>query len=188
MQIQKSNILDKILHFHRDIIDNHNIKKNSEDFTWKDLDNELELFGVNTVKNSLIENDKVHNTVIKSCDYIKLNSKIIENKSVYYNLKLKIILTFGIRILLEKQMIMILEKNNIKIDWTKKLTTNQLHSKLRKLDKNINGKYDINLRQKVNKSLTLTNQVIHINSFMYEPLIDLDIQDLIKLYSESQIY
>lgn len=178
------NLLSKILHFHRKI----NVKgdeKDSENILWKDIIDELKIFGIINIDNSIIENKTIHDTVTECCEQIILDND--NDKNIYINLQEKIILAYGIRIQLEKAMVNLLNKYNYSFDWTKNYRTTDFHLSLIKLDKKNQGIYDVQLRAKVNKSLTLTNEVIHLNSFMYEPLIDLDIKTLKELYLESKI-
>lgn len=89
----------------------------------------------------------------------------------------KIILSIAIRLKAEKFII-------DKITCVPKITSNQT-AQLTDLYKNQypSNYEEINIIEKVN---LMTPENIHVNSFMYEPLIDMSIYHLIELYKEVE--
>lgn len=103
-------------------------------------------------------------------------SKISKFSSPQFDLEDKIIISIKTRLLAEKYLI-----NNIKNKQEiNNIQKNQTYSLIEIAEKeflNIN----FELLRKINFT---TPQFIHINSFMYEPLMDMSINEIIKLYNQ----
>ncbi|ECR0827445.1 hypothetical protein F0965_08665, partial [Campylobacter coli] len=87
----------------------------------------------------------------------------------------KIVLSIGIRLKAEEFM---LSRVSLQNEITKH-QTRELY-RLVKTQNIINEKQDFIIR----KVLAITSDNIHINSFMYEPILDTSIEHLIKLYHD----
>ncbi|EAJ5413533.1 hypothetical protein DFS38_07555, partial [Campylobacter jejuni] len=87
----------------------------------------------------------------------------------------KIVLSIGIRLKAEEFM---LSKVNLQNEITRNQTRNLYN--LTKEQNAINDKQDFIIR----KVLAITSDNIHINSFMYEPILDTSIEHLVKLYRD----
>ncbi|TKX30434.1 hypothetical protein [Campylobacter aviculae] len=132
---------------------------------------------LNVLKNNLQEyqvninkNDNLLDFIYNTCDEI-VNSNNINS----IELQNKIVLSIGIRLKVEE---FILSKINLQ----NKITNNQTRElyKLAKEQNIINEKQDFIIR----KVLAITSDNIHINSFMYEPILDTSIEHLVKLYHD----
>lgn len=102
--------------------------------------------------------------------------KIIVESSESVNLENKIVLSIAIRLLAEKFMINTIN-NEEKIKKIKKNQTTGLYSIIKK--ENLVSKEVMALLEQVN---IMTSENIHINSFMFEPILDLSDNHLKKLY------
>lgn len=140
---------------------------------------------------------KTFNSHIDDSEYVSGLIINVANQVKHVNNKLedKVILAIAIRLVSEKIMIESLKSSTKKITWELKrnqkkiggtmefLTylesapnqTRELVSAYMQLD-NVEH---IGLLSKVN---IMTPELIHINSFMYEPILDMDINELINLY------
>ncbi len=92
----------------------------------------------------------------------------------------KVTLAIAIRLLAEDYMITELQKAHVAI---KEISKNQESCLLRKCKENDVAIKNINLLERVN---VITPENIHINSFMYEPLVDMSIGTLIDLYKQCK--
>ncbi|MDU4891536.1 MAG: hypothetical protein E6344_16900 [Clostridium sp.] len=106
----------------------------------------------------------------------KESDKIIVERSESVNLENKIVLSIAIRLLAEKFMINTIN-NEEKIKKIKKNQTTGLYSIIKK--ENLVSKEVMALLEQVN---IMTPENIHINSFMFEPILDLSDNHLKKLY------
>lgn len=88
----------------------------------------------------------------------------------------KIVLSIACRLLAEKYLLKIL-----KVD-TESITKNQTSELINKYKKYVNRK-ESNL-QILDRVSLMTPENIHINSFMYEPLIDMSVYHLLDLYKD----
>ena len=92
------------------------------------------------------------------------------------SLEKKIILSIAIRLKTDQYL-----RNNIKeltITELDKLKTKKLLEQYQKENENISE----NVLKIISDVLLITQENIHINSFMYEPILDMSIDDLVKLY------
>ncbi len=117
---------------------------------------------------------KVIDLLMETADDIVKNSTnivIIENK---------IVLSIAIRQKAERYMVKRISNDvdiaKIKTDQTRGL------SKLIHYDNNDNN--DMKIREIVERVLIIVSENIHINSFMYEPLVDISLEELVKLYQD----
>ncbi|WP_066891218.1 hypothetical protein [Clostridium nigeriense] len=102
--------------------------------------------------------------------------KIVQENTEKINLENKIVLSIAIRLLAEEFMITrISDKEKIK-----DITRNQTCGLLRLYKEEHNNINEIKILEQVN---LMTPENIHINSFMYEPILDLSDSYLKKLYS-----
>ncbi|MGL4999300.1 MAG: AAA family ATPase [Cetobacterium sp.] len=118
-----------------------------------------------------LKNDtrKVIDVILKEAD------KILEEKEESINLDNKIILSIACRYLAERYMVNKIYE--IKSEYLKS-TTRKLFLEYK--NNNPSSKY-INILEEVN---LMTAENIHINSFMYEPLIDMSSNHLKELYTK----
>lgn len=135
---------------------------------------------------SILENDKVYDIIIDLAEnHISVEDIKLENK---------IILAIAIRLIAEKHMIdqIKLSPNNFK--WKKKkkevignqndfleFISNEKNQTRKLFDgfTQIGSKENIKILESVN---IMTPENIHLNSFMYEPILDMDITELKMLY------
>lgn len=129
-----------------------------------------EYIGNNDFDSSIGDKDIVYNNLL--C--------IAEKNISYDDIKLenKIILLMAIRLLAEEYMITKINDSSITSE-IKGNQTRKLYEKIKEL--NIIEEKKMKLLESVN---IMTPENIHINSFMYEPIIDMDIIELKDLYSK----
>ena len=104
--------------------------------------------------------------------------KILNNSKEEVNIVNKLILSMAIRLKSEKKMIKKLG-DNFNEEEINGNQTRELFEKYVKLFSN--DKESIDIYERV---VMMTPENIHVNSFMYEPLLDMDDHHLKKLYSD----
>ena len=98
-----------------------------------------------------------------------VNEVLLENK---------IVLSIAIRLKAEIYMINKINNKNI----TDNIDSNQTRELMNNMDFSVtNGKEIKTILEEV---LIMTSENIHINSFMYEPIIDMSVEYLMKLYTK----
>jgi len=156
-----NNKLNKILHY------------SNEKIKIIDLKEIYNQWGLTIDLNSFEDNIK-NGTPIYDLIYDEA-SKILKEKSGKLKLENKIILSMAIRLKMEEYII---EKVNINKEFSNNQTF-QLYTEYK--NKYPHEKDKIKIFEKVNM---MTPENIHLNSFMYEPLIDMADYSLKKLYNE----
>lgn len=124
--------------------------------------------------------DREHDTIYKLID--NLAQEISQDNRDTIDLSGKIIISMAIRLLAEEYMIKNLPDEAQKISQIKKNQTGELLKLFKE-------KYPDKIQpiSVLNKVLLMSSENIHINSFMFEPLIDMSITSLINLYGEVLI-
>jgi hypothetical protein len=132
----------------------------------------------------LKSNKTFYDLVIKTADIILTPDNLIqESESTYFNTNLqdKIIISIAIRLLLEKKIIEKYNNDN-------KISNFVNHNRTRRLINKLKTDYTVD--DKIKGLIDIVNMIssnnIHINSFIYEPLIDINIEDLINRYTELE--
>lgn len=154
-------LLTSLLHF----------KEDTKEITFEQLES-LYTKRINTqnFSNNIDKTLTIYQVLLEKCESI-FNSE-------FFELEYKIILSIGIRLLAEEYMIYLLNKKNIDIE---KITSNQTCKLLEKIKENFENTPKIKILNRVN---LITPECIHLNSFMYEPIMDMDIVELKNLYKE----
>ena len=121
----------------------------------------------------------------KTSNFIPVDTKIIKlinstcnaclNDSEGINFENKIILSIGIKLLAEKYMLL---KDNTMIKFDDKTTGMKINYYIEHNSTDIIGKEILNDVQ------LIVTENIHLNSFMYEPILDISDNDLRKLYKK----
>lgn len=114
-------------------------------------------------------------------DYIFAAADACENIDEGINLEYKIVLSIAIRIWSDRFMVAKIRSNEPDYD-TAKEQTGDLFKKFKELFNN--QAEEIGLLRRVN---LITPANIHINSFMYEPILDMGMGELISLYRDVQL-
>ena len=96
------------------------------------------------------------------------------------NLENKIVLSIAIRLNAEKFMIELINDD----DFVKGISSNQTWELLQKFEEIYNNEKKV--LEVVKRVNLITPENIHINSFMYEPIIDMGDGELKKLYEETK--
>ena len=106
--------------------------------------------------------------------YLKRLSEIITkySKSNYNELEFKIILAIAIRIYTEKFLMKKLDVNE-KYDMRKMFQDCKKQSRLNECEEEF-----------IDKIVLIVKEYIHLNAFMYEPLMDIDVSELIDLHED----
>lgn len=163
-------------------------KKDSYNIKFSDI---LPLYqhyaGVSKFDDSVNSNDIVLSKLYSVCDNIRVTDTDLENK---------IVLAIGIRHKAEEYMIQEIRNYKGTLTWRKnkniqlgtstdfltfiesnKNQTRELYNGFKQL-----GKFEEN--KLLNEVNIMTPEQIHLNSFMYEPILDMDIVELLNLYKK----
>lgn len=141
-------------------------KRDTEIITITQINN---IFHSHINKNSNIVNSKYIDLLFNTANSIQKGTTEIE-------LHNKLILSISIRLLFEKKLI---DKIN---DWTivDNFTSNQTHKLIEHcINNNMLTDNEISISEKVK---IMVSENIHVNAFMYEPIIDMSDDELINLY------
>ncbi len=153
--------LTKALHF----------KEGTDNILVKDI---IEYYSKMNIKvNEISEEERNEKYLIK----LEEISQVIKGDKYYY-LPDKIILSIASRVFLEKKYI---NEDFEMISGCEENQTKYLYNNY-KTDKNEN------INKLMKKVLLYTSDFIHVNTFMYEPLVDIDPKELVELFSDIQKY
>lgn len=108
---------------------------------------------------------------------VDLSNSIIKDGITYYDIRQKLIISIACRLLAEDIM--------IQGDYSR--IQNISDKQTRTLRNNLAAMLSDSIKRLVDKVLLCTSEFIHMNSFMYEPLVDIDPKDLGDLYKELLI-
>lgn len=122
---------------------------------------------------TIVRNKKMIDLIFETANDIAqettINEVLLENK---------IVLSIAIRLKAEIYMINKINNKNI----TDNIERNKTRELMNNMNFNIsNGK---EIKAVLEEVLIMTSENIHINSFMYEPIIDMSVEYLIKLYNK----
>ena len=123
-------------------------------------------------------NALVYNIIVDTADGFttsKPNEIFIQNK---------IVLSIAIRLLSEKYM---MERINTPA-LTNVIEGNQTRELRNLIHFNLSDPIDKKRKEIIERVLIITSENIHINSFMYEPIVDLSLDELLKLYTDVKQY
>lgn len=99
-------------------------------------------------------------------------------------LELKIIMSIAIRLIAERYMVFRIIARTGNESLIDEIENNQTRT-LKKLSQfDIGNSDDFEKMKIIDRVLLMTSENIHINSFMYEPLIDMSLDELINLYNQ----
>ena len=143
------------------------------------LCNNIDGLNLPTVNTTLNIKDYIYNTAEELCNRPILDEIYIENKIV-----------FAIAIRLKSEDYMIFKLKNIMSsrdfnDFYINIKSNQTSVLTKKFDRECSSNNDIQLLIKEVNLITPEN--IHLNSFMFEPLIDMSVWRLKKLYQDIKV-
>ena len=130
---------------------------------------------INSVLNLNIQPDNSQN-LIKNMIYNEAQNILNDSNLNPIYIENKIVLSISIRLKAEEFMINKLTNKNI----LNKIKNNQTRELFKAVENNISYEEKIILQ----KVLMMTSENIHINSFMYEPILDTSIEHLKALYKE----
>lgn len=114
----------------------------------------------------------------RTLDYIFATADACENVGEGVNLEQKIVLSIAIRIWAERYMIAKIRSNEPDYDVSQKQSGDLFQTFKEQFN---NQTQEIGLLRRVN---LITPANIHINAFMYEPILDMGMGELLALYSE----
>lgn len=122
---------------------------------------------------TITKNKKMLDLIFKTAnDIVKettINEVLLENK---------IVLSIAIRLKAELYMINKINDKNI----TDNIERNQTRELVNNMNFNMTNEKEI--KSILEEVVIMTSENIHINSFMYEPIIDMSMEYLIKLYNK----
>ena len=148
------------------------VKDNTENLTLRDIKTVFE----NNIKNLSFPNENLDKKVL---DLIFETADECLNADEGINLENKIVLSIAIRIKAEQFMKSKITDEQFLKDLNK--TLNQTWNLLKKYEEEFNNeKENIEILKRVN---LITPENIHINSFMYEPILDMGDGELRELYT-----
>lgn len=152
------------------------IKTNTSTLTAKDIfDIYISKLPKLTGKRISFGNEKILNLIKSTADSITRESNVDEIK-----LENKICLAIATRLKAEEYLIRELPHYNLA-----QITSNQMNNLFQEFKKNNSTHSNIRVLDKVN---LMTPENIHINAFMYEPLIDMSVYHLIDLYQQVSLF
>ncbi len=125
------------------------------------------------MKSRLDADKKVIELLFEQADI--LTEEPIENG---INLEKKVVLSMAIRLKAEEYMIKKIDNN----EWVSKISGNQTGKLFGKFKKQFGSDYDA--IEIIGKVCLMTPENIHLNSFMFEPIIDMSDRHLRELYQE----
>lgn len=156
------------------------IKKQTDKLTIGHIYEKICIFNKIEINNDFLEknkNKKYKDSLYNYCDKI-IN---LSEDNFLTSLKDKVCLSIGIRLKAEEYMISkLLEYDKSMQDKILKISDKQTYTLFSLC---LDNKIEIN-ELLINKVNTFTSESIHLNSFMFEPLLDLEIEQLIKIYEE----
>lgn len=130
------------------------------------------------VINITFDKEEKNDTITLYKTIIDVAEQISSNPSNSIDLENKIILSIAIRLIAENLMITDLNDS----DFVNGITKNQTHELIKKYKDTFPSNNDvIDLLECVS---IITPENIHVNSFMYEPILDMDIHHLVRLYKD----
>ncbi|MFA5197324.1 MAG: hypothetical protein WC437_02765 [Patescibacteria group bacterium] len=132
----------------------------------KDILSQCVEIDIETIKDRLVFNE-----ILKLANNITSNSQNL-------NLEDKLLLAMAIRLKAEEYMQKIFDKNSVSFTTTSNQTI-VMFEKLNSLHLLTDGEKEI-----LSTVIITTPDFIHVNSFMYEPLIDVSIPELVSLYNK----
>lgn len=164
-------------------------KDNTQEITFADiLDLYKEYIGVNRFESDVILNDRVVSTLHTICNQIIESDIDLENK---------ILLAMAIRHKAEVFMINELKSYSGKLKWNKNKDIGDTTEFLNYIDTRgnqtrelMNGYIQIgdeSIIKIMSEVNLMTPENIHLNSFMYEPILDMDIVELLHLYEQVKV-
>ena len=164
-------MLTSLLHFK---VSNDRETHNSEKILAEDLinvyiqnwgaDNRFSIDKTDSVLKIIFEQaEKIYS---EACNEIKIENKII--------------LSMAIRILAEMYMITRIENKEA----VASITSNQTRELRNLISFNDENEEDIKVKEIIEKVLIITSENIHLNSFMYEPIVDISLMELRNLYCD----
>ncbi len=146
--------------------------KDSSSYTFRDLEKLYKDYSIDVNKISEHLDDSILDTVFELCDAFSKETEYT------FELTSKIILSIGTRLKVEKFTIDILGPSVLDTIENK----NQTWELTEKYNDSDNPKDEVlSILRRVG---IMTPEGIHINSFMYEPIIDMSVEDLRKLYKD----
>ena len=153
------------------------IKSDTKTITIQDVANIIEQYTQNKGINHDKNNDSFYDLIMNTADAITLEANVDSVK-----IENKIVLSIAIRLLAEQYMhdAMINAGKSEQDFETDKNQTGNWTKKFKEFCPNDKNKSTI---EEVN---IMTPEVIHLNSFMYEPLIDMSIHHLLSLYDKCK--
>lgn len=163
-------------------------KSNSDDITFGDIEPlYITYAGVNHFDETVEKNAAVLSKLYSVCDEITLEDTRLENK---------IVLSIGIRHKAEEYMIEQISNYQGHFSWRKNRRDytgaceeflEHVRNSSNQTRELFNGYKQIGEEQIIkvlNEVNIMTPEHIHVNSFMYEPILDMDIVELYRLYNE----
>ncbi|GMQ63521.1 hypothetical protein [Vallitalea maricola] len=105
--------------------------------------------------------------------------QIVNHETNSINIENKIVLSIAIRHMAEKYMINRINNNEL----VNGITRDQTRNLRNMINFNKDNPEDIKIEEIIERVLIITSENIHINSFMYEPIVDMSLEELINLYN-----
>ena len=152
------------------------VKEDTRKITESDVINILKDYTLGKKIKRKVSDSRIYDLIIKTADKIAEDSDLNP-----IDLENKIVLSIAIRLLAEEYMKKKLVEVGKKEEDFAEIRSNQTGELTKMYKKNCQFDSNKNIIEKVNM---MTPEHIHINSFMFEPLIDVSVNHLICLYNE----
>lgn len=154
------------------------IKEDTRKITESDVINILKDYTLGEGIKRKVSDSSIYDLIIGTADNIAQDSDLNP-----IDLENKIVLSIAIRLLAEEYMKKKLVEAGKKEEDFATIRSNQTGELTKMYKKNCQFDSNKNIIEKVNM---MTPEHIHINSFMFEPLIDVSVQHLVELYNNSK--
>ena len=154
------------------------IKEDTRKITESDVINILKDYTLGEGIKRKVSDSSIYDLIIGTADNIAQDSDLNP-----IDLENKIVLSIAIRLLAEEYMKKKLVEAGKKEEDFAAIRSNQTGELTKMYKKNCQFDSNKNIIEKVNM---MTPEHIHINSFMFEPLIDVSVQHLVELYNNSK--
>ena len=159
--------------------DDQNYRKLTSMLHWKADSSTITVGQLDTIYNSICKTTGTsHNTSKMVCDLVETEAKACLAGKEGFNLENKIVLAVAIRLAAEKFMIRKIDDD----EFVANIEANQTQGFIRKFKTLFPG--EVATIKRLDRVALMTPENIHVNSFMYEPIVDMADDHLKRLYAD----
>ena len=159
--------------------DDQNYRKLTSMLHWKADSSTITVGQLDTIYNSICKTTGTsHNASKMVCDLVETEAKACLAGKEGFNLENKIVLAVAIRLAAEKFMIRKIDDD----EFVANIEANQTQGFIRKFKTLFPG--EVATIKRLDRVALMTPENIHVNSFMYEPIVDMADDHLKRLYAD----